>query len=150
MGYSTCFTVYPWQSIPPTDDQIYSEQTAKFYENLDFQCPGLGHLGPLGAQYRAPLVKSEFFFFCVFSRYLCDGESSVDPTLILQCRAPGLFIAKMIFREMFSALRKSGLLRHVTSRHVTSRFVTVNLFSNKRTPNGYYVSPWVNNLYALV
>ena len=72
---------------------------------------------PLGAQYRAPLVKSEFFF-CVFSRYLCDGEISVDPTLILQCRAPGLFIAKIIFREMFSALRKSGLLRHVTSRHV--------------------------------
>ena len=48
----------------------------------------------------------------------------MDPTLILQCRAPGLFIAKMIFLEMFSALRKSGLLRHVTSRHVTSRHVT--------------------------
>ena len=43
----------------------------------------------------------------------------MDPTLILQCPAPGLSIAKMIFREMFSALRKSGLLRHVTSRHVT-------------------------------
>ena len=43
----------------------------------------------------------------------------MNPTLILQCRAPGLFIAKMIFREMFSALRKSGLLRYVTSRHVT-------------------------------
>ena len=48
----------------------------------------------------------------------------MNPTLILQCRAPGLFIAKMIFLEMFSALRKSGLLRHVTSRHVTSRHVT--------------------------
>ena len=35
----------------------------------------------------------------------------MDPTLILQCRAPGLFIAKMIFREMFSALRKIGSLR---------------------------------------
>ena len=74
----------------------------------------------------------------------------MDPTLILQCRAPGLFIAKMIFLEMFSALRKSGLLRHVTSRHVTSRFVTVNLFSNKRTPNGYYVPPWVNLISSLV
>ena len=63
----------------------------------------------------------------------------MNPTLILQCRAPGLFIAKMIFREMFSALRNS-----VSLRHVTSRFVTVNLFSNKRTPNGYYVPPWVN------
>ena len=38
----------------------------------------------------------------------------MDPTLILQCRAPGLFIAKRIFREMFSALRKRVLLRHVT------------------------------------
>ena len=65
----------------------------------------------------------------------------MNPTLILQCRAPGLFIAKMIFREMFSALRNS-----VSLRHVTSRFVTVNLFSNKRTPNGYYVPPWVNFL----
>ena len=43
----------------------------------------------------------------------------MDPTLILQCRAPGLFTAKMIFREMFSALRKSGLLYYVTSRYVT-------------------------------
>ena len=109
--------------------------------HIDYLTFSLGHLGPLGAQYRAPLVKSEFFFFCVFSRYLCDGESSVDPTLILQCRAPGLFIAQSVFREMFSALPKSGLLRHVTSR-----FVTVNLFSNKRTPNGYYVPPWVNFL----
>ena len=65
----------------------------------------------------------------------------MNPTLILQCRAPWLFIAKMIFREMFSALRKAGLLRHVTSG-----FVTVNLFSNKRIPNGYYVPPWVNFL----
>ena len=38
----------------------------------------------------------------------------MNPTLILQCRAPGLSIAKMIFRQMFSAMRKSGLLRHVT------------------------------------
>ena len=38
----------------------------------------------------------------------------MNPTLILQCRAPGLFIAKMIFREMFSALRNSVSLRHVT------------------------------------
>ena len=104
----------------------------KFYGTLD-------PLGPSGALCRAPLVKSEFFFFCVFSRYLCDGESSVDPTLILQCQAPGLFIAKMIFREMFSALRNS-----VSLRHVTLRFVTVNLFSNKRIPNRYCVPPWVN------
>ena len=66
----------------------------------------------------------------------------MNPTLILQCRAPGLFIAKMIFREMFSALRNSVVLRHVTLR-----FVTVNLFSNKRTPNGYYVPPWVNKVF---
>ena len=46
----------------------------------------------------------------------------MNPTLILQCRAPGLFIAKMIFRDMFSALRKSSLLRHVTSRFV-SQFI---------------------------
>ena len=116
--------------------------------NLDFQCPELGHLSPLGPN-KGPFSKKWVLLFCVFSRYLCNGKSSVDPTLILQCRAPGLFIAKMIFLEMFSALRKSGLLRHVTSRHVTSRhvtsrFVTVNLFSNKRTPNGYYVPPWVN------
>ena len=43
----------------------------------------------------------------------------MDPTLILQCRTPGLFIAKMIFLEMFSALRKIGPLRHVSLRHVT-------------------------------
>ena len=62
----------------------------------------------------------------------------MDPTLILQCRATGLLLAQSIFREMFSALRKMRLLRHVTLR-----FVTVNLFSNKRIPNGY-VPPWVN------
>ena len=60
----------------------------------------------------------------------------MDPTLILQCRAPGLFIAKMIFLEMFSALRKSGLLRHVTSRHVTSRDIQFISVYDNRTPIG--------------
>ena len=111
------------------------------------------HLGPVGALFRAPLIKSEFFFFCVFPRYLCNEDSSVDPTLILPYSAPGLFIARSIFREMLSVfsnvvLLRHVTLRHVTSRHVTSRFVTVNLFSNKRTPNGYYVPPWVNNSFA--
>ena len=107
MGYSTSFTVYPWQSIPPTDDQIYSEQTAKFYENLDFLLPWAGATGTLWAQYRAPLVKSEFFFFSVFSRYLFYEEISLDLSLILLCRAQGPFIAQSIFRDTFSALTKT-------------------------------------------
>ena len=39
-------------------------------------------LGPTGALSRSILVKSEFFFFCVFSRYLCNEDSSVDPATI--------------------------------------------------------------------
>ena len=130
-----------WAEIQflPTDDHTFTKSIewnsgkySKFYGTLD-------PLGPIGALCRAPFVKSEFFFFCVFSRYLCNEESSVDLTLILLCRAQEPFIAQSIFREMLPALRKTCLLRHVTSR-----FVTVNLFSNKRTPNGYYVPPWVN------
>ena len=75
-------------------------------------------LGPIGALSRGPLVKSEFFFFCVFPRYLCNEDSSVDPTLILPYSAPGLFIARSIFREMLSVFSNVVLLRHVTSRHV--------------------------------
>ena len=76
-------------------------------------------LGHTGAQSRGPLVKSEFFFFCVFSRYLWNEDSSVDLTLILPYSAPGLFIAQSIFRELLSAFSNVGSLRHVTSRHVT-------------------------------
>ena len=86
----------------------------------------LDPLGPIGTLCRAPLVKSEFFFFCVFSRYLWNEDSSVDPTLILPYSAPGLFIAQSIFREMLSAFSNVGSLRYVTSRHVTfhdSQFV---------------------------
>ena len=61
-----CFVLYIL-GIPPTDDQIYSEETAEIYENLDFQCPGLwGNWDTFGPIY-GPLVKSEFFFFYVFS-----------------------------------------------------------------------------------
>ena len=106
----------------------------------------VNQLGPTGALSRGPSVKSEFFFFCVFSRYLWNEDSSVDPTLILLYSAPGLFIAQSIFRELLSDFSNVGSIRYVTSRHVTSRFVTVNLFRNKKTPNGYYVPPWVNFL----
>ena len=83
----------------------------KFWDTWD-------HLGPIGALSRSLLVKSEFFFFCVFSRYLCNEDSSVDPTLILPYSAPGLCIAQSIFRELLSVFSNVGLLRHVTSRHV--------------------------------
>ena len=53
-------------------------------------------------------------FFCVFSRYLWNEDSSVDLTLILPYSAPGLFIAQSIFRELLSAFSNVVLLRHVT------------------------------------
>ena len=93
---------------------------------------------PLGAQYRAPLVKSEFFFLCIFSISLRRRELSESHSYFTM-PGPRAILAKVIFREMFSALRNS-----VSLRHVTSRFVTVNLFRNKRTPNRYYAPPWVN------
>ena len=83
-----------------------------------------GQLGHTGAQSRGPLVKSEFFFFCVFSRYLWNEDSSVDPTLILLYSAPGLFIAQSIFRELLSDFSNVGSIRYVTSRHVMTRHVT--------------------------
>ena len=42
----------------------------------------------------------------------------MDPTLILQCQAPGLFIAKRIFLEMISALRKRVLLRYCDNQFI--------------------------------
>lgn len=66
----------------------------------------------------------------------------MDPTLILRCRATGLLLAQSIFREMFPALRKMRLLRHVTLR-----FVTVNLFSNSHS--GPILKRWIDLVFLV-
>ena len=73
---------------------------SKLYDHLDVLLNlTQGKLGRTGALCEAPFVKNELFFFCIFSRYLCNGDSSVDPTRILPCREQELFIAQSIFRE---------------------------------------------------
>ena len=56
--------------------------------------------------------------------------TSVDLTIILPCRAPGLVTAQSNFQK------KALCQWQKPACHVTLRFVTVNLFSNKRTPYG--------------
>ena len=100
---------------------------------------------PLGAQYRAPLVKSEFFFLCIFSISLRRRELSESHSYFTMPDSRAIYSSERFSRNVLSSAKKWLVtLRHVTSRHVTSRFVTVNLFSNKRTPNGYCVPQWVN------
>ena len=90
------------------------------------------NVGPLQQK-----VNSSFSFF---SWYLCNGVSSVDPILIWTSRAPGLFIAQIIFREMLFALAKTCLLRCVTLRHVLSK----SIYTAARGHLWYSVSPLVN------
>ena len=85
-------------------------------------------------------MKSEFFFLCIFTISLERRQLSRSHSYFTILSTRAIHSSEHFPRIALSFL-KCWL---VTLRHVTSRFVTVNLFSNKRTPNGYYVPPWVN------
>ena len=90
------------------------------------------------------------FFLCIFSISLRRRELSESHSYFTMPGPRAIYSSERFSRNVLSSSKKLLVTsrhvtsRHVTSRHVTSRFVTVNLFSNKRTPNGYYVPPWVN------
>ena len=109
--------------------------------SLSFTLLGpLQTLGPLGPWGPNSFTKSEFFFFSSFFRYLCNGESSGGPTLIWTSTPQSHFTTGRIFRARLWALRKTALLRHVTSRHVLWQ----SIYSATVGHPGYYVPPWVN------
>ena len=76
-------------------------------------------LGLTGAQYRAPLVKSEFFFLCIFTISLERRQLSRSHSYFTILSPRAIHSSEHFPRIALSFLKCCLVtLRHVTSRHV--------------------------------
>ena len=82
---------------------------------IGFSVPWAGAPGTFGAQYRAPLVKSEFFFLCIFSISLRRRELSESHSYFTMPGPRAIYSSERFSRNVLSSSKKWP----VTSRHVT-------------------------------